>query len=46
MKKEALIIMTMQVWSWALMGGTLFAIGYAVIQLITGNYSGTACREF
>lgn len=46
MKKESLILMTMQVWSWALMSGVLIAIGYALIQLITGNYSGTACREF
>jgi hypothetical protein len=46
MKKESLILMTMQVWSWALMSGTLLAIGYALIQLVTGNYSATACREF
>lgn len=46
MKRETLILTAMQLWSWTLMGGTLLAIGYAVIQLIIGNYSGTACREF
>lgn len=46
MKRETLILTVMQLWSWALMGGTLIAIGYTVVQLAIGNYSGTACREF
>lgn len=25
---------------------TILAIGWALIQLAIGNYSGTACREF
>ena len=28
--------------------GTMFfiAVAYAVVQLVTGNYTGTACRTF
>ena len=43
---EIIAYRTLQFYSVAI--GTMFfvAIAYAVVQLVTGNYSGTACRTF
>jgi|LauGreDrversion4_2_1035121.scaffolds.fasta_scaffold73581_9 hypothetical protein len=43
---EILTLRAMQTLSFALGAITLIALVYAVTQLILGNYSGTACREF
>ena len=45
MKKD-LALIAFQVWTAGLMVVFLFAIGYTVWSLCTGNYTGTACREF
>jgi len=45
MKKD-LVLIAFQVWAAALMLILVVSIGYAVWSVCTGNYSGTACREF
>jgi hypothetical protein len=45
MKKD-LVLIAFQVWTAGLMAVFLFAIGYTVWSVCTGNYTGTACREF
>ena len=45
MKKD-LVLIAFQVWAAALMLILVVSIGYTVWSVFTGNYSGTACREF
>jgi hypothetical protein len=37
---------TLQVWSAALALTLVVAIVFAIVQVVTGNYHGTASREF
>jgi hypothetical protein len=43
---EIITYRSLQLLSVALFSTTLLALGYAIVQLCLGNYSGTACREF
>jgi hypothetical protein len=45
MKKD-LALIVFQVWTACLMATFLVAIVYTIFSLCTGNYTGTACREF
>jgi hypothetical protein len=45
MKKD-LVLIAFQVWAAALALILVVSIGYTVWSVCTGNYSGTACREF
>jgi hypothetical protein len=45
MKKD-LVLIAFQAWTAVLMLIFLFAIGYTVWSLFTGNYTGTASRAF
>jgi len=43
---EIVAYRTFQIWNLLLISTLVFALGYALVQLAIGNYSGTACREF
>jgi hypothetical protein len=43
---EIITYRSLQLLSVALFSTVIFALGYAIVQLCLGNYSGTACREF
>jgi len=43
---EILILRTAQVFNIALGATVVIALGYAIIQLVLGNYHSTASREF
>jgi hypothetical protein len=44
--KKVLALIVFQVWTAGLMIMFLGAIVYTIFSLCTGNYTGTACREF
>jgi hypothetical protein len=43
---EILILRTAQAFNIALGATIVIALGYTIIQLVLGNYHGTASREF
>jgi len=45
-KREMIALRAMQAWTVCLGGIVLFGIVFAIVSMITGNYTGTACREF
>ena len=45
MKKD-LALIVFQVWTACLMMMFIGAIAYTIFSLVTGNYTGTACRTF
>lgn len=44
--KRNIGVLVLQVWSFGLMLMVSAALIFAIVQLVTGNYHGTASREF
>ena len=45
-KKEMIALRAMQAWTVCLAGILVIGLTVAIVNLLTGNYSSTACREF